>query len=48
MFRINISPLKCVWNYTILGTGTLPGKIWLVKIIENNKTNAYFRSGWVA
>ena len=28
-----------------LGTGALPGKMLLVRIIENNKIDAYFRSG---
>ena len=27
------------------GSGVLPGKMLLVRIIENNKIDAYFRSG---
>ncbi len=27
------------------GSGALPGKMLLVRIIENNKIDAYFRSG---
>ncbi len=29
------------------GSGALPGKMLFVRIIENNKIYAYFRSGWV-
>ncbi len=29
----------------ILGSGALPGKMFLVRIIEHNKIDAYFRSG---
>ena len=28
-----------------LGSGALPGKMFFPKIIENNKIDAYFRSG---
>ena len=28
-----------------LGSGALSGKIFLVRIIENNKIDAYFRAG---
>ena len=30
---------------SFLGSGALPGKMLLVRIIENNKIYAYFRSG---
>ena len=30
---------------TIFGSGALPGKILLVRIVENNKIDAYFRVG---
>ncbi len=36
-------------EYTMLiklfGSGALPGKMLLVRIIENNEFDAYFRSG---
>ena len=32
-------------RYKNIGSGALPGKILLVGIIENNKVEAYFRSG---
>ena len=30
---------------TKIGSGALPGKMLLVRIIENNKIDAYFRLG---
>ena len=32
-------------NNSLLGSGALSGKILLVRIIENNKIDAYFRTG---
>ena len=32
-------------SLTKIGSGALPGKMLLVRIIENNKIAAYFRSG---
>ncbi len=31
--------------YTKIGSGALSGKVLLVRIIENNEIEAYFRSG---
>ena len=33
------------WSYSNDGSCALPGKMLLVRIIENNKIDAYFRSG---
>ena len=33
--------------YETFGSGALPDKMLLVSIIENNKIDAYFRSGQV-
>ena len=32
-------------SYKIMGSGTLPVKMLLVRMIENNKIDAYFRVG---
>ncbi len=39
--------LDIQYNFVIktLGSGALSGKMLLVRIIENNKIDAYFRSG---
>jgi len=33
--------------FTNFGSGALPGKMWVVWIIENNEIDAYSRSGKV-
>ena len=30
-----------------IGSGALFGKMVLIRIVENNKIDAYFRAGWV-
>ena len=43
-----IRRFKCqVIHIRFFGSGALSGKMLLVRIVENNKIEAYFRSGWV-
>ena len=37
--------LLCNTIDSIFGSGALPGKMLLVRIFENNRIDAYFRSG---
>ena len=42
-------PRVCSERYVrIVGWSSIPGKMLLVRIIENNKDDAYFRSGKVS
>ena len=36
-----------VWKLEKKGSGALSGKMLLVRIVENNNINAYFRAGLV-
>ena len=40
-----IYTLICSVFNNYFGSGTLPGEMLLARIIENNKIDAYFRSG---
>ncbi len=42
---VGISISRKIVFKTILGSGVVSGKMLLVRIIENNKNYAYFRSG---
>ena len=41
-FSLNIRKLA---TETLFGSGSLPGKMLLVMIVESNKIDAYFRAG---
>ena len=35
------------WKETEIGTGALTGKMLLVRTVENDKIDVYFRACWV-
>ncbi len=39
------SKIFTIYFLAFHGSGALSGKMWLVRIVENNKIDAYFRSG---
>ena len=47
MFLCPSDFLSCAFNIgkRIIGSGALSGKMLLVRIVENNKIDAYFRAG---
>ncbi len=45
MFRLYLSYLSFVIPICRFGSGALSGKMLLVRIVKNNKIDAYFRVG---
>ena len=42
MYKISFNMPLCI---TYFGSGALSGKLLLVRIVENNKIDTYFRAG---
>ena len=42
---IKITKTFIKFDFKIFGSGALSGKMFLMRIVENNKINAYFRAG---